>query len=66
MVTHDMTEALLLADRIAVMHEGRIVGLGAPSELLADPPHEQVRRLLEMPQRHADLVAALARGGEGA
>ena len=62
MVSHDMTEALLAADRIAVLHEGRIVGLGEPAALLADPPHEQVRRLLEMPQRHAERVAALSRG----
>jgi osmoprotectant transport system ATP-binding protein len=62
MVSHDMTEALLAADRIAVMHEGRIVGLGSPAELLAAPPHDQVRRLLEMPLRHAERVAALARG----
>jgi osmoprotectant transport system ATP-binding protein len=63
MVSHDMTEALLLADRIAVLHEGRIVGLGAPAELLADPPHEQVRKLLEMPRRHAERLASMARGG---
>jgi osmoprotectant transport system ATP-binding protein len=62
MVSHDMTEALLAADRIAVLHEGRIVGLGTPAALLADPPHEQVRRLLEMPLRQAEAVADLARG----
>ncbi|MHC4845644.1 MAG: ABC transporter ATP-binding protein [Planctomycetota bacterium] len=60
MVSHDMTEALLLADRIAVLHEGRIVGLGTPADLLADPPHEQVRKLLEMPRRHAERLASMA------
>jgi len=64
MVSHDMTEALLAADRIAVLHEGRIVGLDSPAALLSDPPHEQVRRLLEMPLRQAKAVAALARGGD--
>ncbi|NEV03322.1 ABC transporter ATP-binding protein, partial [Bradyrhizobium sp. UFLA 03-164] len=33
MVTHDMTEALLLADRIAVMRAGRVVAQGQPAEL---------------------------------
>ena len=33
MITHDMTEALLLADRVAVMHEGRLVALGTAQEL---------------------------------
>src|SRR5579859_6119426 len=33
MITHDMTEAILLADRIAVMREGRILATGTASEL---------------------------------
>jgi osmoprotectant transport system ATP-binding protein len=32
MVTHDMTEALLLADRIAVMRDGRLVQVGTPRD----------------------------------
>src|SRR5674476_1002048 len=33
MITHDMTEAILLADRIAVMRSGRLLAEGTPSEL---------------------------------
>src|SRR5436305_950722 len=33
MITHDMTEALLLADRIAVMRAGKLLALGRPAEL---------------------------------
>src|ERR1700761_8330916 len=33
MITHDMTAALLLADRIAVMHAGKLLALGTPAEL---------------------------------
>lgn len=36
-VTHDQTEALSLADRIAVMHGGSIVQLGPPKELYHRP-----------------------------
>src|SRR5581483_9444279 len=36
MITHDMQEALLLADRIAVLHGGRIVADAAPQALLRE------------------------------
>ena len=35
MITHDMTEAILLADRIAVMRAGRLLAQGTPAELSA-------------------------------
>ncbi len=59
MVTHDMTEALLMADRIAVMTGGRIARLGTPHELLTDPQDEYARKLMEMPKRQADRVEDL-------
>jgi osmoprotectant transport system ATP-binding protein len=57
MVTHDMTEAVLLADRIVVMDKGRIRADGAPGDLLghADP---SVRALIETPRRQAERVRA--------
>jgi putative spermidine/putrescine transport system ATP-binding protein len=36
-VTHDQTEALSMADRVAVFNEGRIVQTGVPQELYARP-----------------------------
>ncbi len=36
-ITHDSADAFGLADRIAVMENGRIVQTGTPDELLADP-----------------------------
>lgn len=59
MVTHDMTEALLTADRIAVMHGGRVLRAGTPRELLADPGHPFVEALVAAPRRHAARVDAL-------
>ena len=37
LVTHDQEEALSLADRLALMREGRIVQVGAPEEVYAQP-----------------------------
>ena len=52
MVTHDIGEAIVLADRIAVMQAGVVVAAGAPSELAANPlPY--VQDLLAAPKRNA-------------
>ncbi|HIA47343.1 MAG TPA: ATP-binding cassette domain-containing protein [Candidatus Hydrogenedentes bacterium] len=59
MVTHDMTEVLLMADRIAVMKEGRILQIGTPRELLTEPAHDYVREIVEMPKRRADRLEEL-------
>ena len=57
MVTHDMTEALLLADRIAVMKDGRVVQTASPRELVAHPADEFVAQLIETPRRRAHALA---------
>ena len=36
-VTHDQVEALTMADRVAILHEGEIAQLGSPEELYRDP-----------------------------
>jgi len=58
MITHDLLEAVLLADRLAVMQQGRIVGEGTPHDLLAGSENEYVRDLMAKPRRQADRVAA--------
>jgi osmoprotectant transport system ATP-binding protein len=58
MITHDMTEAVLLADRIAVMRAGRLLAEGTPTELAkSDDPY--VGELLGTPRRQAERLAEL-------
>jgi iron(III) transport system ATP-binding protein len=45
-VTHDQVEALSLADRVAVMDQGRIVQEGAPTEIYERPANLFVARFL--------------------
>lgn len=45
-VTHDMDEALKLADRIAIMSEGKIIQYDTPDNILANPANEFVESFL--------------------
>jgi osmoprotectant transport system ATP-binding protein len=62
MVTHDVLEALLLADRIVVMRAGVIVASGTPHEMMSDPKDAEVRKLMDMPRRQMTRVAAMLDG----
>lgn len=42
-ITHDLSEALRLGDRIALMRDGEIVQLGTPEEIVANPADDYVR-----------------------
>jgi len=45
-VTHDMDEALKLADKIVIMKDGRIVQIGSPDEILKNPANEFVEQFI--------------------
>jgi osmoprotectant transport system ATP-binding protein len=47
LVTHDLHEAFLLADRVAVLRAGRVEQIAPPDELTGAPETEYVARLLE-------------------
>ncbi|MCP4683553.1 MAG: ATP-binding cassette domain-containing protein [Desulfobacterales bacterium] len=48
-VTHDIFEALLLGDRIAILHQGRLQQIGTKQEVLSKPATEFVRDLFAKP-----------------
>ncbi len=58
MITHDMTEAALLADRIAVMHAGDLLAVGTASEL-AGSSNVHINTLLRAPRRQAERLQML-------
>jgi osmoprotectant transport system ATP-binding protein len=64
MVTHDVTEAFLLADIVAVMRDGRIVQTGTPKELVDAPADDFVRALIDTPRRHAKRLAEAMETGQ--
>ena len=45
-VTHDVFEAVRLGDRIAILHEGRLEQVGAPSDVLRRPATPYVEQLV--------------------
>ncbi len=49
-VTHDQTEAMTLADRLAVINEGRVEQMGAPMELYSNPRTLFVASFIGAPQ----------------
>ncbi len=61
LVTHDVTEALWLADRVLLMDKGQVVHAASPRELLTLPQSPSVTQLLEIPRRQLERLAALTR-----
>jgi osmoprotectant transport system ATP-binding protein len=63
MITHDMLEAVLLADRIAVLHQGRLIEQGTPHQLMSAAQHEYVRELMQTPRTQATRLRKLMEDG---
>ena len=65
MITHDMTEAILLADRIAVMRGGRLLAQGTAAEL-SQSDDAYVGELLRTPRRQGERLKMLLPHGSTA
>jgi glycine betaine/proline transport system ATP-binding protein len=52
-ITHDLSEALKLGDRILIMRDGAIVQIGSPDEVVARPADDYVKDFVsEVPKSH--------------
>jgi glycine betaine/proline transport system ATP-binding protein len=66
-ITHDLSEALRLGDRIAIMRDGAIVQLGTGEELVASPADEYVANFVrDIPRSHVLTLRWIMRPPEGA
>jgi glycine betaine/proline transport system ATP-binding protein len=51
-VSHDLNEALLLGNRIAILDKGQIVQIGTPEQITSCPMNAQVSRFVAMAEKH--------------
>ncbi|MFJ8634397.1 glycine betaine/L-proline ABC transporter ATP-binding protein [Streptomyces sp. NPDC093568] len=59
-ITHDLSEALKLGDRIALMRDGRVVQLGTPEEIVGSPADDYVREFVRDVPREQVLTVRTA------
>ncbi len=67
-ITHDLSEALRLGDRIAIMRDGRFVQVGTPEEVVGAPADDYVANFVrDVPRSHVvavdSVMAPPASGG---
>jgi len=64
-VTHDMHEALRLADRIGVVHNGKLQQVGTPTEILSEPANAFVSNFFADEQQTDQLLGQVLAAGFG-
>jgi osmoprotectant transport system ATP-binding protein len=62
LVTHDMDEAFMLGDRVAVMSGGRLLQYDRPAELLVHPADPFVSRMTGLADRAMRLLSLVTAG----
>jgi phospholipid/cholesterol/gamma-HCH transport system ATP-binding protein len=60
-VTHEMTSAFTIADRITVMHDGEVIALGTPEEIRTSQNPRVQQFLNRIPEEEAKDVHAYLR-----
>ena len=57
-ITHDLSEAIKLGDRIAIMKDGEVVQVGTSEEILTEPANDYVARFVENVDRSKIITAS--------
>lgn len=57
-ITHDLSEAIKLGDRIAIMKDGEVVQVGTSEEILTEPANDYVERFVENVDRKKIVTAS--------
>ena len=57
-ITHDLSEAIKLGDRIAIMKDGEVVQIGTSEEILTEPANDYVARFVENVDRSKIITAS--------
>jgi glycine betaine/proline transport system ATP-binding protein len=66
-ITHDLSEALKLGDRIALMRDGAVVQLGTPEEIVGSPADDYVREFVrDVPREQVMTVRSAMRSASAA
>ena len=61
-ITHDLSEAMKVGDRIAIMRDGAVVQMGTPEELVANPVDDYVADFTrDLPKSHVLTLGSIAR-----
>ncbi|MDB5551296.1 MAG: transporter ATP-binding protein [Rhizobium sp.] len=63
-VTHDQVEAMSLADRIVIMHEGVLQQIGSPSEVYGHPSNLFVAQFVGSPVMNVAEASVVDEGGQ--
>jgi putrescine transport system ATP-binding protein len=63
-VTHDQEEAMTMADRIGVMHQGRLVQVGTPAEIYEEPRSRWIAQFIGEVNLFEGVLVASANGAE--
>jgi molybdate transport system ATP-binding protein len=58
LVTHDLDEAIMLADRMAVLYRGRTLQIGTPEDVTTKPVSAEVARLVDLRNLFEGTVAS--------
>ncbi|MEO1679640.1 MAG: glycine betaine/L-proline ABC transporter ATP-binding protein [Pseudomonadota bacterium] len=65
-ITHDLDEAIKIADRIAIMESGEIVQIGSPDELVLSPATDYVARFVrDVPKAKVIRMEHIMEHGQG-